>query len=136
MLVYVQMYLHIICMVKFTDGEIKVMRILWRQGELKPADIQKEFPEPIKNPALRSYLAILVEKGHVTRRLVGKAFLYKAKTRPKSAFQTMCQQLAETFFNGSKEAMLQHLIAEEKYSKKELLRLRRLAQEETGDTNE
>jgi predicted transcriptional regulator len=121
-------------MSKFTEGELKVMRILWRQGELKPADIQKEFPEPIKNPALRSYLAILLDKGHVTRRLVGKAFLYTATTKPNSAFQTMCQQLAETFFNGSKEAMLQHMIGEEKFSKKELLRLRKLAKRETGET--
>ena len=49
-------------MPRFTPGELSVMRILWTHGESKPADIQKMFPEPIKNPALRSYLTILVEK--------------------------------------------------------------------------
>ena len=49
-----------------TPGELKVMRLLWEHGEMKPADLQGRFPEPIKNPALRFYLTTLVEKGHVT----------------------------------------------------------------------
>ena len=65
---------------RFTDGELKVMQLLWEHGEMKPSQLQELFPEPIKNPALRSYLTILVEKGHITRRKSGKAFLYKAKT--------------------------------------------------------
>lgn len=56
-------------MSRFTEGELKVMRILWQHGELKPADIQAKHADDIKNPALRSYLTILLEKGHVTRRL-------------------------------------------------------------------
>ena len=39
-------------MPRFTPGELKVMRLLWEHGEMKPADLQKAgFPEPIKNPA-------------------------------------------------------------------------------------
>ena len=72
-------------MPRFTPGELKVMRLLWEHGEMKPADLQGRFPEPIKNPALRSYLTTLVEKGHVTRRRVGKAYHYKPATRPRSA---------------------------------------------------
>jgi BlaI family transcriptional regulator, penicillinase repressor len=60
-------------MPQMSPGELKVMRLLWEHGEMKPADLQGRFPEPIKNPALRFYLTTLVEKGHVTRRKVGKA---------------------------------------------------------------
>ncbi len=56
-------------MPRFTKGELEIMRILWQHGELKPAEIQERFPWKIKNPSLRSYLTILVEKGHVLRRL-------------------------------------------------------------------
>ena len=63
-------------MPRFTPGELAVMRILWKHGQLKPAEIQKDFPRKIKNPALRSYLAILVQKGHVTRRRKGKAYYH------------------------------------------------------------
>ena len=74
-------------MPRFTQGELEVMRILWTRGELKPAEIHAHFPRKIKNPSLRSYLAILLEKGHVVRRRVGKAYYYRAKTRRESTFR-------------------------------------------------
>jgi predicted transcriptional regulator len=114
-------------MSQFTDGELKVMRILWEHGELKPAQIQEEFPEPIKNPALRSYLTILVEKGHVTRRLSGKAFYYQAKTPVETAMRAMYRQFVNTFFKGSAEALICHLIKDEKLDEEDLRELQRAA---------
>jgi predicted transcriptional regulator len=114
-------------MPRFTPGELAVMRILWEHGELKPAEIQKEFPRQIKNPALRSYLAILVEKGHVTRRRRGRAFYYRAKTRRESTFRTMLRDLVDSCCEGSTEALLCRLIQMEKLSESELIELRRVA---------
>ncbi len=72
-------------MSSFTPGEVAVMQILLRHGEQKPAEFQAKFTQPIKNPALRSYLRILVDKGHVSRRKVGKAFYYRAVTKRQRA---------------------------------------------------
>ena len=55
---------------QFTKGELEIMRILWKYGELKPAEIHERFPRKIKNSSLRSYLAILLQKGHLARRRV------------------------------------------------------------------
>jgi BlaI family transcriptional regulator, penicillinase repressor len=118
-------------MAQFTAGEMEVMRILWEHGELKPADIQKHFPRPIKNAALRSYLTILVEKGHLARRSKGKAFYYRPKTRRESTFRTMLGELVNTFCGGSSEALLCHLLAKEQLSTDELLELQRMAQEQS-----
>jgi BlaI family penicillinase repressor len=117
-------------MPRFTDGELEVMRVLWKHGEMKPAEIQAEFPREIKNPALRSYLTILLEKGHVTRRLKGKAYHYKAKTSRESAFRATYRMLADTFCDGSTESLLCRLIKSENLSDAELLELKRLADEE------
>ena len=103
------------------------MRILWKHGELKPAEIQTEFPREIKNPALRSYLAILVEKGPVTRRRRGKAYYYQAKTPRESTFRTMLRELVDSCCEGSTEALLCRLIQMEKLSNRELIELRRVA---------
>lgn len=119
-------------MPRFTSGELKVMRLLWEHGELKPAELQEWFPEPIKNPALRSYLTTLVEKGHVTRRRVGKAYHYKAVTRSRSAFRTMLGELVETYCGGSVSALVMNLIKSEKLSEADLIELKRLADEERG----
>jgi BlaI family penicillinase repressor len=116
-------------MSRFTPGELKVMRLLWEQGELKPSELQDRFPEPIKNPALRSYLTTLLEKGHVTRRRVGKAYYYKAVTRSRSAFRTMLGELVETYCGGSVQALVMNIIKSERLSAEDLIELKRLADE-------
>jgi predicted transcriptional regulator len=120
-----------VSMPRFTDGELKVMRLLWEHGELKPAELQARFPEPIKNPALRSYLTTLLDKGHVRRRRVGKAYYYTAATRSKSAFRTTLKDLVNTYCGGSVQTLLMNLIKSEKLSDDDLLELKRLA--EQGD---
>lgn len=117
-------------MPQFTPGELAVMRILWRYGELKPADIQERFHSPIKNPALRSYLGILLEKGHVTRRKVGKAYFYKAATRRQAAFRSTLREMVDAYCDGSVQNLVLNLIRAEKFSEEELLELKRLADDE------
>lgn len=116
-------------MPQFTPGELAVMRILWRHGELKPAEIQARYPEPIKNPALRSYLAVLLDKGHVSRRKVGKAFYYKAVTRRQAAFRATLREMVDAYCDGSIQGLVLNLIRTEKLSEEELLELKRLADE-------
>jgi BlaI family transcriptional regulator, penicillinase repressor len=116
-------------MARFTPGELKVMRLLWAHGELKPAELQERFPEPIKNSSLRSYLSILLEKGHVERRRVGKAFYYKALTRSRSAFRKTLDELVETYCGGSLQSLVMNIIRLEKLSEDDLIALKRLADE-------
>jgi BlaI family transcriptional regulator, penicillinase repressor len=115
----------------FTAGELNVMRLLWEHGELKPGELQSRYPEPIKNSALRSYLTILLEKGHVSRRKEGKAFFYKAVTRRESAFRTTLREFVNAYCGGSTQALLLNLISSEKLSDRELVALKRLADDAT-----
>lgn len=117
-------------MPRFTAGELKVMSLLWTHGELKAADLQRLFPKPIKNPAIRSYLTVLVEKGHVSRRLQGKAYYYKALTRSRSAFRTMLDELAEACCGGSIRTLVMNIIKTEKLTEEDLVALKRLADEQ------
>ena len=117
-------------MTRFTAGELKVMRLLWAHGELKPAELQECFPEPIKNSALRSCLSILLEKGHVSRRRVGKAYYYKALTRSRSAFRKTLDELVEAYCGGSLQALVMNIIRLEKLSEDDLIALKRLADQD------
>ena len=103
------------------------MKLLWEHGELKPSELQDRFPEPIKNPALQSFLTILLEKGHVVRRRVGRAYYYEAVTRSRSAFRTMLGELVDTYFGGSVQALVMNIIKAERLSEDELLKLKQLA---------
>ncbi len=90
--------------------------------------------EPIKNAALRSYLSILLEKGHVKRRLVGKAYYYRAVTAEQSAFQNLLGQLVETFFGGSKQRLLMSLVESEKLTAEQLKELQQAARADHDST--
>ncbi len=66
---------------------------------------------------------------HVTRRKVGKAYFYKARTRRESAFRHTLRSLLDTFCEGSAEGLLVRLIKAEELSENELLELKRIADE-------
>ena len=103
-------------MALFTAGELEVMQVLWEHGALKPAEIEERFPRPIRNAALRSLLLILLGKGHVKRRLVGKAYVYEARTPSEGTLRKMTRRLAEIFCGGSTAALIAHMIETEKLS--------------------
>jgi BlaI family transcriptional regulator, penicillinase repressor len=114
---------------RFTPGELSVMRLLWEHEALKPSEIQKLYPEPIKNSALRSYLKILLDKGHVKRRKAGKAYAYQAVTPKRTAFRSTLRDLIDAYCEGSTLALMVNLIRAEKLSEEELVHLKRLADE-------
>jgi BlaI family transcriptional regulator, penicillinase repressor len=114
---------------RFTPGELSVMRLLWEHEALKPSEIQKLYPEPIKNSALRSYLKILLDKGHVRRRKVGKAYAYQAVTPKRTAFRSTLRDLIDAYCEGSIRSLMVNLIRAEKLSEEELVHLKRVADE-------
>ena len=118
-------------MPRLTQGELEIMRILWDHGELKPADIQEQFPRKITNSSLRSYLAILLDKNHLVRRRVGKAYFYRANTRRNLVLRDKLRDLTRAYCGGSVDALLCQLIRSQKLSAEDLIELKRLS--EGGD---
>jgi predicted transcriptional regulator len=116
-------------MPSFTAGESEMMRILWDYGEQKPSEIQGKHPRRIKNAALRFQLKILLEKGHIARRKIGKAYYYKAVTQRKGAFKKVVRRMAEIYCQGSTAGLIAELIRTEKLNDDEILELRQLAED-------
>lgn len=120
-------------MASFTKGESEIMRILWEHGEQKPSEIQDKYPRKIKNAALRFQLRVLLEKGHVSRHKVGKAYYYKAETARKGAFKKMAQRMADLYCRGSAAGLIAELIRTEKLTEKEVQELKELAEAKFAD---
>jgi predicted transcriptional regulator len=104
------------------------MRILWDHGEQNPSEIQKRYPRPIKNAALRFQLRVLLEKGHIARRKLGRAYYYRAVTPRQGAFKKMVQRMAEIYCQGSTAGLIAELIKTEKLSEQEIQALKQLAE--------
>ena len=115
-------------MASLTTGELEVMKVLWEYGELKPSQIQDKYPGPIKNAALRFQLKVLLEKGHVTRRRVGRAYYYKAVTAQRGAFKKMARRMAEIYCRGSAAGLIAELVKTEKLTEDEIRQLQQLAE--------
>ncbi len=120
-------------MSSFTATELEVMKILWKHGELKPSEIQEKYSRDIKNAALRFQLKVLLEKGHVSRIKVGKAYYYQAITQRKNSLKTLVRRLVEVYANGSTAGFIAELIKNEKLSKEELLELEAVAKNKSRE---
>ena len=120
-------------MATFTTTELEVMRILWDFGELKPSEIQEKYSRPIKNAALRFQLKVLLEKGYVKRRKVGKAYYYKAATARGGAFKRMARRMADIYCRGSVAGLIAELVKTEKLSSDEIKQLQEMAEARMSD---
>lgn len=118
--------------VSLNQNELEVLRILWEKGELKPAEIQSNFPRPIENATLRSVLVNLVAKEHVKRRRQGKAFFYAARVPKTTLLQNMMRQLARVFAGGSPRELVAQLVETGDIKPADLALLRETAAETTS----
>ena len=110
------------------QNELEALRILWEQGELKPAEVQSRFAWPIENATLRSVLVNLVAKKHITRRLQGKAFFYEACVPKATLLETTMQTLARIFAGGSRQELVMQLLEKFDLKPADLELLRRTAE--------
>jgi predicted transcriptional regulator len=97
-------------MISLNPNELEALRILWEQGELKPADIQSRFGWPIENATLRSVLVNLVRKKHIARKLHGKAFFYAASVPKATLLQNFLAHMAQVFAGGSHQELVMQLM--------------------------
>ena len=121
-------------MKSFTPGELEIMEVLWQHGSLKPAEILEHLDRPLTNPALRSVLRVLLDKGHVTRKKQGKAFFYRAKKSGPTAFKKMTGRLADVFCGGSSFELIARLIKAENLSPEEIQQLQSIATESAAQS--
>ncbi|MCE5229569.1 BlaI/MecI/CopY family transcriptional regulator [bacterium] len=115
-------------------NDLEIMHVLWQHGPLKPADIEQHLSTPTKNAALRWQLRTLMEKGHVTRRKIGKAFFYQAATSQGRAFEKFARRLINVFGGGSAVAFVGRMIDLELMSPKDIEQLRNYASESGEDS--
>ena len=117
----------------FTPAELEVMQVLWKHGELKPAEILERLERSTTNAALRSVLRILTEKGHVSRQMQGKAYFYKPRRSRHKALTNITRSLSDIFCGGSPAALIAHLIKTENLTDEEIRELESLAKSRTNN---
>ena len=113
----------------FTEVELEFMQVLWEAGEATPEDIQEALAgigHPLTGGSIRNVLAILAEKGYVSRRKKGKTFLYKADVQEEHAKKSVVQDILSRVFGGSESMMVAALLKNRDINRKEIEEIERL----------
>ncbi len=79
------------------------MDAVYAAGEASASEIQAAIPDPPGNSAVRTFLRILVDKGHLRLRRDGIRYLYSPVKARKNAARSVLRNVVRTFFRGSIE---------------------------------
>jgi BlaI family penicillinase repressor len=92
--------------------ELDCMNALWPLGEATVKQVQESLMarRPRAYTTIMTILDRLAQKGIVSRRKVGRAYLYRASLLAAEAQQSAVQQLVAGFFGGSRDALAEHLM--------------------------
>ena len=114
---------------KLFDSELKVMEVLWEQGNLTARDIVDVLTERVGWNKNTTYTVIkkCVEKGAIERGEPG--FLCKPLVTRDEVQQSETEQLIDKMFGGSSELFFSAFLKNKGISEKEVNRLAKLIEE-------
>ena len=122
--------------ISFTDRELDVMAVLWRQGSGTVAEVRDALDASFAYTTVRTVLRTLEEKGFVTHLAEGKAHRYLPAVTPALAGKSALARVVDKIFSGSPELLLTQFVSDRKLSEAEIRRLRKLLDERLAKAKE
>ncbi|HUA59878.1 MAG TPA: BlaI/MecI/CopY family transcriptional regulator [Verrucomicrobiae bacterium] len=117
-----------------TDGELRMMDVLWDKGSATVADVCDALPKEsdLAYNTVLTTLRILEDKGYLehVKAKEGRAFIYRPLIGRNEAGRNAVRYLVSRFFRNSPELLVVNLLKDEELSDKELQRIRHLLAEE------
>jgi len=116
----------------FTEVELEFMQVVWGQGEVTTEDMQnilRTQNRDLTDGSIRKILSILIDKGHLERRRVGRSFIYRAKENRKQAHRSIIQDILKRAFDNSASLLVAALLDTRKVTHKEIEEIKQLIKE-------
>jgi len=114
-----------------TDGEVRLMRVLWERGRATVGDVVAGLRGPRK-PAYNTVLTmlrILEHKGYVSHEKEGRAFVYVPLIDRTQARRSALSYLLNRFFDDSPELLVLNLLQHDDLGRDELRRVQELIEQ-------
>lgn len=112
--------------VSFTDRELDVMAVLWRNGSGTVAEVRDALDDTFAYTTVLTVLRTLEDKGFVTHVAEGKAHRYVPAVTPDVAGQSALSRVLDKIFGGSPDLLLTQLVSDRNLDTDDLRRLRKL----------
>jgi len=112
--------------ITLTQAELRLMKVLWARGESSVADLVTACADeaPLAYTSVLTTVRILEQKGYVTHRQEGRAFLYDASVAEDEASRSEVRHMLQRFFGNSRERLLLSLLGDEDITAEELRSLK------------
>ena len=113
-----------------TDGELRLMRVLWRQGPSTVGAVVDAVAgaNPPAYNTVQTMMRILERKGFVSHRKDGRAFVFDALVDESRAQQSAIRHVLDRFFDNSPGTLVLSLLEHEEVPDAEVRQLRDLIQ--------
>ncbi len=95
---------------KLSRREREIMEIIYRRGQATAAEVYEDLGQNPTYSAVRTFLRILEEKGHLLHKKQSRQYIYYPAISRESAIKTAIQDLLGTFFNNSTEKAVAALL--------------------------
>jgi len=105
-----------------TPAELEVLQIIWEHGPCTVREVMNLL-EPKHHRAYTSVMSlmnVMAEKGLLSQKPKGRAFVYSAKVSRNKAQSRMLSDLLNRVFDGSASVMVAHLLQQAKPNNEEL----------------
>ena len=114
---------------KLYDSELKVMQILWQEGELPARDIAARLAQQAGWSKTTTYTVIkkCVDKGAVARREPG--FLCRALVTREDACAYATDELVDKLYGGAADKLIASLLGRRRLTQAEVDRLKALVED-------
>jgi BlaI family transcriptional regulator, penicillinase repressor len=111
-----------------TDGELRLMHVLWRKGEATVADVLESLPPrpPVAYNTVQTVLRILEGKGYLRHEKRGRAFVYRPLIDQRTARRSALSHLLDRMFNSSPSLLVLNVLDDDRIDAAELRQLRQL----------
>src|ERR1700733_8366895 len=95
---------------QLSKRERQTTAVIYAEGDVTISRVLSETPDPPQRGALRTLLRIMEQKGHGTRRAVGREFVYRPSQPRGRAARSALGRVLDIFYDGSLEkAVAAHL---------------------------
>ncbi len=115
-------------MIKPTEGELEILRVLWREGQATVRQVNEalnhELDRAIGYTTTLKLMQIMHEKKLLERHKEGKTHIYRALISEKAIRGQLLDRLMNTAFRGSAAQLVMQALGEHRTSKEELDEIR------------
>ena len=114
-----------------TSAELEVLKVLWQRGPSTVRDVLEALNEsrPRAYTSVMSLMNVMADKGQLSRREEGRAFVYSPACEREETLGSMVADLLGRAFEGSASQLVAHLLDQSRPDSGELDEIRKAIQQ-------